>query len=255
MPPLRSCRRTSVGPAAPVREPTVRPPARDLNRRGVAARGPIGYPSRLVPFIRPSEEAIPMSDTLSETEGCGLLARLFRSRGYSIQRNVLFQEYGVSFHADGWDPHARVGFEFLTSEDDDHDDLSLEEYKTLNMAQQRGELSLFIIDEVEPLSAQALADEANEFLDEVAEAAQARRLAAARRAKAVIGRGAAAAKGSAPGKPAAKPVRKAVKKTALKPAAAAKKPAKKPAGKKAAAAKQPAVKKQAAARPARRAGR
>jgi hypothetical protein len=44
------------------------------------------------------------------------------------------------------------------------------------VAQQRGELALFIIDEVEPLSAEELRATANSFLDEV-EAA----LAAARR--------------------------------------------------------------------------
>ncbi len=70
-----------------------------------------------------------MSETLSEFEGCSLLARLFSDRGYTIERNVMFREYGVEFHIDGWDKEARVGFEFLTSEDDDHDDLSLEEYK------------------------------------------------------------------------------------------------------------------------------
>jgi hypothetical protein len=79
----------------------------------------------------------------------------------------MFREYGVEFHIDGWDKEARVGFEFLTSEDDDHDDLSLEEYKALGDAQQRGELAIFIIDEVEPVSAQALLAEAAEFLDEV----------------------------------------------------------------------------------------
>ncbi len=93
-----------------------------------------------------------MFDTLSETKACDLLTKLFRARGYTIARNVMFREYGVVFHIDGWDTKARVGFEFLTSEDDDHDDLSLEEYKTLMMAQQRGELSLFVIDEVEPVS-------------------------------------------------------------------------------------------------------
>jgi len=108
-----------------------------------------------------------MSETLSEFEGCSLLARLFSDRGYTIERNVMFREYGVEFHIDGWDKEARVGFEFLTSEDDDHDDLSLEEYKALGDAQQRGELAIFIIDEVEPVSAQALLTEAAEFLDEV----------------------------------------------------------------------------------------
>lgn len=116
-----------------------------------------------------------MSDFLSETEGCDLLSRLFRMRGYSITRNQQFREYGVEFHVDGWDAKARVGFEFLSSEDDDHDDLSLDEFQALSAAQQRGELSLFIIDEVEPLSAADLAASANEFLDEVAAAVRARR--------------------------------------------------------------------------------
>ena len=108
-----------------------------------------------------------MSETLSEFEGCTHLTRLFRRRGYIIERNVMFREYGVEFHIDGWDKKARVGFEFLTSEDDDHDDLDLEEYKALSDAQQRGELAVFIIDEVEPVSTEALIEEANEFLDEV----------------------------------------------------------------------------------------
>ena len=116
-----------------------------------------------------------MPDFLSETQGCDLLARLFRSRGYSIVRNIPFREYGVEFHIDGWDAVARVGFEFLSSEDEDHDDLSLTEYKALMMAQQRGELSLFVIDEVEPLSAADLTATVNDFLDEVARGAKARR--------------------------------------------------------------------------------
>ena len=118
-----------------------------------------------------------MSGFLSETEGCDLLARLFRARGYAIARNLVFREYGVEFHVDGWDAKKRVGFEFLSSEDDDHDDLSLSEYQTLGAAQQRGELALFIIDEVEPLSAADLALQANEFLDEVADARRSRRTA------------------------------------------------------------------------------
>jgi len=112
-----------------------------------------------------------MSDILSETTACDLLARLFKKRGYAVMRNLMFREYGVSFHIDGWDAVKRVGFEFLTSEDDDHDDLSLAEYQTLMAAQQRGELALFILDEVEPLSAADLTETANAFLDEVEAAA------------------------------------------------------------------------------------
>jgi len=165
-----------------------------------------------------------MSDTLSELKACDLLTQLFRARGYKIARNVMFREYGVEFHIDGWDAKARVGFEFLTSEDDDHDDLDLEEYKALMMAQQRGELSLFVMDEVEPNSSDDLITEANDFLDEVELGRQARG-----------------------GKPRARKkvaVKKAAKKKAGKKKAAAKKKAatkKKAASKKKAAAKKKAA--------------
>lgn len=151
-----------------------------------------------------------MFDTLSETEGCDLLAKLFRARGYTIARNVRFHEYGVEFDIDGWDAKARVGFEYLTSEDEDHDDLSLVEYKALMDEARRGGLSVFIIDEVEPISAADLEEQANEFLDEVETARTTRR-----------------AKRPAPKKPAKRAAAKATKKPAAKPA-----PAKRPAAKK-----------------------
>jgi hypothetical protein len=166
-----------------------------------------------------------MADTLSEIQGCDLLARLFKARGYSIARNQQFREYGVEFHIDGWDPKARVGFEFLTSEDEDHVDLTLEEYKTLSAAQRRGELALFIIDEVEPLSAEDLALEAHEFLDEVADAARARIARSARggkRTKKVVKRAATKKPAAAKGKKKAAGT-KAVKKKAVAKKKAAKK--------------------------------
>lgn len=157
-----------------------------------------------------------MSETVSETRACDLLSRVFRARGYSISRNVMFHEYGVEFHVDGWDAAARVGFEFLSSEDDDHDDLTLREYKTLMDAQQRGELSLFIIDEVEPLSAADLTATVHEFLDEVVDAARARQKVTAGRAKRSKGRSAAA-----PRKP-------TLKKQGSRAGAVGKKPARRP---------------------------
>jgi hypothetical protein len=162
-----------------------------------------------------------MFDSLSEAAGCDLLAKVFRARGYTIARNLQFREYGVEFHVDGWDVKARVGFEYLTSEDDDHDDLSLVEYQALMDQQRRGELSLFVIDEVEPISAADLEEQANEFLDEVEAARAARRSAG--------GRKATAKQGLKPAKKAA--AKKSAVKRVAKPAAAAKKPAakKKPA--------------------------
>lgn len=109
-----------------------------------------------------------MHDPLTEAEGCDLLARVFRKRGYAIKRNVVFKEYGVRFRVDGWDARARVGFEFLSSEAHDHDELTLGEFKRLMAGQQRGELAIFVVDEAEQLTATDLAAAAEEFLDEVA---------------------------------------------------------------------------------------
>ena len=53
-----------------------------------------------------------MSETLSEFEGCTHLARLFRRRGYVIERNVMFREYGVEFHIDGWDKRPELASSF-----------------------------------------------------------------------------------------------------------------------------------------------
>jgi len=177
---------------------------------------------------------------LSETEACDVLASLFRARGYTIQRNIPFNEYGVEFHIDGWDARNRIGFEFLSSEDDDHDDLSLEEYKTLSAAQQRGELSMFIIDEVEPLSAEELKAAAHEFLDEAAEAVRARGAGTRLRKKAPAARRShAAGKKTAVRTAAVKKMAKRIKtaeKTAKK---SGKKAAKKAAGAAASAGKTP----------------
>jgi hypothetical protein len=177
-----------------------------------------------------------MPEQISETKACDLLTRVFKARGYAIKRNLDFHEYGVSFHIDGWDAKARVGFEFLSSEDDDHDDLTLKEYQTLMDAQQRGELALFIIDEVEPLSAVDLLAEADDFLDEVADAVAAR---AGRRPAQTAGKK-AAKKSAVARKPVARklPAKKAAatkvgaQKVASKKAAAGKPVTKKPVAKK-----------------------
>jgi len=172
-------------------------------------------------------------DLLSETKACDLLARLFRARGYAVVRNIPFREYGISFHIDGWDAKARVGFEFLSSEDEDHDDLTLAEYQTLMAAQLRGELAVFIVDEVEPLSAADLRAAAEEFLDEVAAVVRARRKPAKQAVRATKPLPAA---GKAKARPAAKGmIKKAAGKRAAKKAAASSSQGKQPAGTRAAA--------------------
>jgi hypothetical protein len=179
---------------------------------------------------------MPSSDPLSETKACELLASIFRRRGYDIARNIPFAEYGVAFHIDGWDHKARVGFEFLSSEDEDHDDLTLREYQALMDAQLRGELALFVIDEVEPLTIDDLRAAAEEFLDEVANAVKAQRV---RRRPARKNAKKSAAKATPP------PARK---RAVAKKAAPKKRGSKKPVAKPAKPVAKPAAKKRTAKR-------
>ena len=173
-----------------------------------------------------------MSDTLSEFEGCTHLSRLFRRRGYTIERNVMFREYGVEFHIDGWDKKARVGFEYLTSEDDDHDDLDVEEFQALSDAQLRGELAVFVIDEVEPVSTAALLEEASEFLDEVQSLRPLRKARPANTKKKKVAKKKKIAKKKSSKTAVKKSGKKVVKKNTKKKASAARKPVKKKPAKK-----------------------
>ena len=93
---------------------------------------------------------------LGELEGCDILHAVFRARGYRTRADVRFAEDGVEFDADGWDPDARVGFEYLSSEAGDHDDLSPDELTRLAARMDRGELFFFIIDESEVPDAETL---------------------------------------------------------------------------------------------------
>jgi len=86
---------------------------------------------------------------LREAEGCEILHAVFRARGYQTRADVAFAEEGVEFDADGWDPEARVGFEYTSSESGDHDDLSPDQLVRLAARMDRGELFFFIIDELE----------------------------------------------------------------------------------------------------------
>jgi hypothetical protein len=105
---------------------------------------------------------------LTEKEGSDVLARVFAARGFVLARDVLFDEAGVSFTIDGWDADARVGFEYLTNEAGDHEDLTADEMGRLAMRMERGELYVFLVDETDVADVKELEEAANRFLDEVA---------------------------------------------------------------------------------------
>ncbi len=88
-------------------------------------------------------------------------------RGYAIARDVPFAEDGVTFAIDGWDPVARVGFEFLSRAEGDHDDLTADERERLIARIEAGALYLLILDEDHVDDADDLRFAADHFLDEV----------------------------------------------------------------------------------------
>ncbi|HEY4222378.1 MAG TPA: hypothetical protein VGO62_13580 [Myxococcota bacterium] len=104
---------------------------------------------------------------LTEIEGTDVLARAFAARGYSIARDVPFDEAGVTCTLDGWDAGARVGFEYLTRDAGDHEDLTADELGRLWARMERGELYVFLVDERDVESAAELESAAGQFLDEV----------------------------------------------------------------------------------------
>lgn len=104
---------------------------------------------------------------LTEVEGCELLTRVFTARGYQIARDVPIDLPGVAFVADGWDANKRVGFEYMTRAAGDHLDLEGPEIAALAAMMERGELAIFVIDEVVIADPAELEWAAGAFLDEV----------------------------------------------------------------------------------------
>lgn len=104
---------------------------------------------------------------LHEDDGCRILKTVFERRGFSIVEEFPFREGDVSFTADGWDPNARVGYEFMTTTQKDHEDLQPDELLRLTEWIEAGSLFLFIVDETDIESENELIAAAEAFLDEV----------------------------------------------------------------------------------------
>ena len=105
---------------------------------------------------------------LSEAAGCAILTDVFTERGFTIARDVDFDEDGLSFNIDGWDAEARVGFEFRTSEAGDKDDLTVDELALLAARIEAGDVYIFVIDDLTVVDAADLRLYATRFLATVA---------------------------------------------------------------------------------------
>ena len=105
---------------------------------------------------------------MNEREGTELLHRLFAARGLEIQRDVPFDELGVSVNLDGYDPARRIGYELITTEAGDRESFTPEVVERLEQRMAKGELYLLLVDEADS-SEEALTHAAAGFLDRLAE--------------------------------------------------------------------------------------
>ena len=102
---------------------------------------------------------------LSEEAGCALLSQLFCERGYQIERNVLVKEGAFSQCLDGFDFKAKVGFEYITKEANDHESFTGAVLSQLQTFMENEIMYVFVIDESTGVEANDLEEGASAFLD------------------------------------------------------------------------------------------
>jgi hypothetical protein len=101
---------------------------------------------------------------VDERAACALLKQRFEAAGFTIEDNRPFDEGGIRFEIDGFDPHRRVGYEYLTEEAGDSWDVDEAVIAALEERRKRGDLHILIIDESHAPDPASLATAADAFL-------------------------------------------------------------------------------------------
>jgi len=105
---------------------------------------------------------------LTESQGCTVLKESFQAAGYDIFDNYPFADGAIRFGVDGFDPQARVGFEFITTEAGDRSELTSEMIAQIERQNSQGALFILLVDEYEVESEAELRLHAERFLEMVA---------------------------------------------------------------------------------------
>lgn len=106
---------------------------------------------------------------MTEATGCAILKECFSHAGFHIVENYPLTEGVIQFRVDGYDPSAKVGYEFVTTEAGDRQEITPVVVAALEGKMKLGELYIFLIDEQEVASAAELSDAAAHFLKKVQE--------------------------------------------------------------------------------------
>ena len=101
---------------------------------------------------------------MEETAACALLKARFEAAGYRIEENIDFDEDGVRFELDGFDPDKRVGYEYVSSDAGDGWDVDDSVIGALAARRDKGELFVLVIDERDAPDPGALGAKADAFL-------------------------------------------------------------------------------------------
>ena len=97
-----------------------------------------------------SDDQVPVRRArLTEQEGCALLKARFEAAGFAITEHHPFLEHGVEITLDGFDADERVGYEFVTTDAGDREELTPEVLAKLEGALRAGDLALLLIDEAD----------------------------------------------------------------------------------------------------------
>lgn len=103
---------------------------------------------------------------MTETEGCALLRTLFEADGLQIVADYPLDLDGTTLVLDGYDPAARIGFEYITRSAGDRHSFTPEVIARLEARMAKGELFLLLIDE-DDVDEDAMRFAARHFLSRV----------------------------------------------------------------------------------------
>lgn len=84
---------------------------------------------------------------MTETEGCALLRTLFEAAGLRVVADHPFDLDGTTLLLDGFDPEAKIGFEYITRSAGDRRSFTPEVIARLEARMAKGEFFLLLIDE------------------------------------------------------------------------------------------------------------
>jgi hypothetical protein len=84
---------------------------------------------------------------MNERDGAALLKGVFEAAGLAIEDDYPFAEGDVRVSLDGFDPARRVGYEYITTEAGDREEVTPEVVAELEARMRRGELFVLLVDE------------------------------------------------------------------------------------------------------------